>query len=161
MYLDTRSCTQFSLCTVTILRLRPSLYRDTAPVHFSKHVTGDDNSTRYKNCTAIPPACDKTCTITPKTAPYPSRHRDSFPAKVPGQVPGWLRRVTQPPFIAVPLALITFQVYSWFVPVTFSTRLPLSCLWQSVLQATSRSYCHKPLTLRKLHFSYHDCFLPT
>jgi hypothetical protein len=41
--------------------------------------------------------------MTAKTAPYPSRHRDSYSAKAPGQVAGWLRRVTQPPFIAGPL----------------------------------------------------------
>ena len=29
-----------------------------------------------------------------KTAPYPSRHRDNFPAKVPGLLAGWLRQVT-------------------------------------------------------------------
>jgi len=69
-----------------------------------KPVTGDDDSARYKACTAIAPASEKTCTMTAKTAPYPSRHRDSFLPKAPGQVPGWLRRVTQPPFIAGPLA---------------------------------------------------------
>jgi hypothetical protein len=38
-----------------------------------------------------------------KHAPYLSCHRDSFEAKAPGQVAGWLRQVPQPPFIAGPL----------------------------------------------------------
>jgi len=72
-------------------------------MHFSKLFTGDDNSARNRVCTAIAPAPEKTCAMTAKTAPYPSRHRDSFPAKAPGPVAGWLHRVTQPPFIAGPL----------------------------------------------------------
>ena len=40
-----------------------------------------------------------------KIAPYPPRHRDSFLAKVPGQVTGWLRRVTFTPSTAGPLGL--------------------------------------------------------
>jgi len=39
-----------------------------------------------------------------KSTPYLSCHREKFPAKAPGPVPGWLRQVTQPPFIAGPLA---------------------------------------------------------
>jgi len=103
---DSHLCTQSISCTGIVTRLRQSFYRDAAPMHFSKLFSGDNNSTRYKGSTAIAPASDKTCTMTAKTAPYPSRHRDSFPAKVPGQVPGWLRRVTQPPFIAGPLGKI-------------------------------------------------------
>ena len=38
-----------------------------------------------------------------KSTPYLSCHRDNFPAIVPGPVAGWLRQVTQPPFIAEPL----------------------------------------------------------
>jgi len=97
-----------NLCTMTILRLRPNLYRDTAPVPFIKPDTGDSNSSRHKICTAIAPARNKICAMTAKTAPYPARHRDSLPAKEPGQVPGWLHRVTQPPFIAGPLNTIKF-----------------------------------------------------
>jgi len=37
-----------------------------------------------------------------KSTPYLSCHRDNFPAKEPGPVAGWLRQVTQPPFIAGP-----------------------------------------------------------
>jgi hypothetical protein len=44
--------------------------------------------------------------MTAKNAPYPACHRDSLSAKAPGQVPGWLRQVTQPPHIAGPLAHI-------------------------------------------------------
>jgi len=44
--------------------------------------------------------------MTAKSTPYLSCHRDNFPAKVPGPVAGWLRQVTQPPFIAGPLALM-------------------------------------------------------
>jgi hypothetical protein len=97
-------CSQSSYCTEIVFRLRPGLYRDAVPVQFSKSVTGDDNSSRYKVCTAIPPAPEKTYAMTAKTALpthcvrrdklYPSRHRDSHSAKVPGSVPGWLRRVT-------------------------------------------------------------------
>jgi hypothetical protein len=41
--------------------------------------------------------------MTAKSTPYLSCHRDNFLAKVPGPVAGWLRQVTQPPFIAGPL----------------------------------------------------------
>ena len=105
MYPDSHSCSQHSFRTEIVFRLRPGLYRDAAPMHFSKLFTGDDNSARYRVCTAIAPASDKTCTMTAKTAPYPSRHRDGYSAKAPGTVAGWLRRVTQPPFIAGPLGL--------------------------------------------------------
>jgi len=44
--------------------------------------------------------------MTAKSTPYLSCHRDNFPAKVPGPVAGWLRQVTQPPFIAGPLERI-------------------------------------------------------
>ena len=103
MYPDSHNCTQFKLYTVIVFRLRPNFHRDAAPMPFSKPVTGDSNCTRYKVCTAIAPASEKTCTMTAKTAPYLSCHRDSYLPKVPGPVAGWLRQVTQPPFIAGPL----------------------------------------------------------
>jgi hypothetical protein len=103
MYPDSHSYTQFSFYTEIVFQLRPNSYRDATPVHFSKLFTGDDNSTCYKICTAIAPASDKICTMTAKTAPYPSRHLDSYSAKEPRQLPGWLHRVTQPAFIAGPL----------------------------------------------------------
>jgi hypothetical protein len=37
-----------------------------------------------------------------KSTPSLSCHLDNFLPKVPGQVAGWLRQVTQPPFIAGP-----------------------------------------------------------
>jgi hypothetical protein len=83
---------------------QPTLNRDAAPMHFSKLFTGDDNSARYRACTAIPPTSEKTCAMTAKTAPYQSRHRDSYSAKAPGPVAGWPRRVTQPPFTTGSLA---------------------------------------------------------
>ena len=104
MYPDSHHCTQYSIYTEIIFRLRFSMYRDASPMPFSKLITGDDNRTRYKICTAIAPASEKTCAMTAKTAPYPARHRDSNSAKAPGPVAGWLRQVTQPPFIAGPSA---------------------------------------------------------
>jgi hypothetical protein len=41
-----------------------------------------------------------------KTRAIPALHRENDLAKAPGQVAGWLRQVTQPPFIAGPLACI-------------------------------------------------------
>jgi len=41
-----------------------------------------------------------------KIAPYLPCHRDSFPAKVPGQVAGWLRQVTLTAHTRWPLAFI-------------------------------------------------------
>jgi hypothetical protein len=89
---------------MTIFCLRDDFYRDTAPVPFRGLVYRDYNPTVYQTCTATAPAPNKICTMTAKSTPYLSCHRDSFLPKVPGQVPGWLRQVTQPPFIAGPLA---------------------------------------------------------
>jgi hypothetical protein len=36
----------------------------------------------------------ETSAVKAKVAPYPPCHRDSFSAKVPGLVAGWLRQVT-------------------------------------------------------------------
>jgi hypothetical protein len=41
-----------------------------------------------------------------KIAPYLPCHRDSFPAKVPGQVAGWLRQVTLTAHTRWPLLVI-------------------------------------------------------
>jgi hypothetical protein len=57
----------------------------------------------YQTYIATAPARNKTCTWTAKSTPYLSCHREKFPAKEPGPVAGWLRQVTQPPFIAGPL----------------------------------------------------------
>jgi hypothetical protein len=85
------------------------LVRDTTPVPFPSFIYRDYFPAVYKTCTATAPACNKICTPTAKSTPYLSYHRDNFPAKVPGPVTGWLRQVTQPPFIAGPLALILSQ----------------------------------------------------
>jgi hypothetical protein len=60
----------------------------------------------YQTCTATAPAPNKICTWTAKSKPDLSCHRDNFLAKVPGPVAGWLRQVTQPLFIAGPLAFM-------------------------------------------------------
>ena len=60
----------------------------------------------YQTCTAITLAPNKICTMMAKSTPYLACHLDNFPAKVPGPEAGWLRQVTQPPFIAGPLACI-------------------------------------------------------
>jgi hypothetical protein len=85
--------------------LRDKLHRDTTPVPFLSFVYRDYFPAVYKNCTATAPACNKICTMTAKSTPYLSCHRDNSLAKVPGQVARWLRQVTQPPFIAGPLAV--------------------------------------------------------
>ena len=103
---DSRSCKQLKPCTLTNFWLRDKLYRDTAPLPFSNFIYCDYFSAVYYTCTATAPTHNKTCTWTAKSTPYLSCHRDYFPAKVPGPVAGWLRQVTQPPFIDGPLALI-------------------------------------------------------
>jgi hypothetical protein len=85
--------------------LRDKLHRDTAPVPFLSFVYLDYFPAVYQTYTATAPARNKICTRTAKSTPYLSCHRDNFPAKVPGPVAGWLRQVTQPPFIAGPLAV--------------------------------------------------------
>jgi hypothetical protein len=89
--------------------LRDKFYRDTAPVPFSGFIYQDYTPSVYKTCTATAPACNKNSTRTAKSTPYLSCHRDNFPAKVPGPVAGWLRQVTQSPFIAGPLFVIDYQ----------------------------------------------------
>lgn len=73
---------------------------------FIKFVYPDKFPATYKPCTAIAHSGNKPCTRTAKSTPYLSCHRDNFPAKVPGLVAGWLRQVTQPPFIAGSLCLM-------------------------------------------------------
>jgi hypothetical protein len=53
--------------------------------------------------------------MTAKTRAIPSLHRDSLAAKVPGSA-RCLRRVTQPPFIAGPLALTHKQILLSEIP---------------------------------------------
>jgi hypothetical protein len=54
-------------------------------------------------CIATAPPCNKLMPRRAKSTPYLACHRDYFVAKAPGQVAGWLRQVTQTPFIAGPL----------------------------------------------------------
>jgi len=97
---------------MTTFWLRDKLYRDTSPVPFSKFIYREKNSTVYQTCTAIAPALNKICAMMAKSTPYLSCLRDNFPAKVPGPVAGWLRQVTQPPFIAEPSdCLKTYPFY--------------------------------------------------
>jgi hypothetical protein len=70
---------------------------------FLSFVYRDYTSSVYQTCAATAPARNKNRTRTAKSTPYLSCHRDNFLAKVPGPVAGWLRQVTQPPFIAGPL----------------------------------------------------------
>jgi hypothetical protein len=105
MYPDSHSYTQFSLYTMIVICLRDKLYRDAAPMPYPGFIYRDNCPTNYHNCTATAHACNKNCTMTAKSTPYLSCHRDYFSAKVPGSVAGWLRQVTQPPFIAGPLAV--------------------------------------------------------
>jgi hypothetical protein len=97
---------------VTNFCLQDKLYRDTAPVPFPGFIYQDYISAVYQNCIATAPACNKTCTRTAKSTPYLSCHRDNLLPKVPGPVAGWLRQVTQPPFIAGPSeCLKTYPFY--------------------------------------------------
>ena len=93
---DSLSYPQYKFCTMTIFCLKSNLYRDTAPVPFSKFIYRDKYSSIYQHCTAIAPKSDKNCTMIAKSTPYLSCHRDYFLAKVPGYVAGWLHQVTQP-----------------------------------------------------------------
>lgn len=86
--------------------LRDKLYRDTAPVPFSSIIYREKDPAVYKTCTATAPARNKICTWTAVSTPYLSYHQCNFSAKAPGHVAGWLRRVTQPPFISEPLCVI-------------------------------------------------------
>ena len=80
--------------------------RHCASAHLPIFMYRDNFSATYKTCTATTPERNKNCTRMAKSTPYLSCHRDNFPAKVPGPVTGWLRQVTQPPFIAGPLCVI-------------------------------------------------------
>jgi hypothetical protein len=86
--------------------LLDKLHRDTAPVPFLNIIYREIDQAIYQICTVTAPARNKNCTRTAKSTPYLSCHRDSFLPKVPGPVAGWLRQVTQPPFIAGPLWFI-------------------------------------------------------
>jgi len=76
-----------------------------APLAFPSFIYRDYFPAIYKNFTATAPKRNKIYNRTAKSTPYLSCHRDSFSAKAPGPVAGWLRQVTQPPFIAGPLGV--------------------------------------------------------
>jgi len=101
---DTRICPQIKSCTMTNFWLRDSLYRDTAPVSIYKPSATETTSRLLINlCTATLVMLKNFCAMTCKNHAIPSLHRDSFVAEVPGPC-RCSRRVTQPPFIAGPLA---------------------------------------------------------
>jgi hypothetical protein len=94
--------------------LRPNLYRDTAPVHFTMFIYREKDSITSKLCTAIPTsqsyvgqstqALTKICTGMAKSTPYPpcltgvsqaGLHRDIFLPKVPGPCPDAARPTEQ------------------------------------------------------------------
>jgi hypothetical protein len=76
---------------------------------FKKTLHRDQFPATYQPRTATLVMLNKICTRTAKTRAIPSLHRDYFLAKVSGSA-RCLRRVTQPPFIAGPLAVITVSV---------------------------------------------------
>jgi hypothetical protein len=84
--------------------LRDNLYRDTAPVPTTNYVTGDKFAAPIKLVPTLV-ILNKLCAWTAKSAPYPPctvtvlwlKYQDA--ARM-------LRRVTQPPFIAGPLAIM-------------------------------------------------------
>jgi hypothetical protein len=86
MHPDSRICSQFNSCTVIILWLRLSLYRDTALVLATSFVTGDNFAAPIF---LVPRNCSNSQNLYPdgKKCAIPSLHRDSFSAKVPGLCP--------------------------------------------------------------------------
>jgi hypothetical protein len=85
---ETRICPQFNSCTVIHFSLRPTLYRDTAPVPAISIVTGDipiaiGIAAPLK---FVPRSGSNSQTLQYKCKTYAilSLHRDSFTAKVPG-----------------------------------------------------------------------------
>jgi len=97
-----RSCPQTSSCIVTIpiaigIWLRPTLYRDTAPVLVNSFVTGDNFAAPIKRVSRSGSNSTKLLLWMQKHAPPPSLrccgasstslHRDSFLPKVPGLCP--------------------------------------------------------------------------
>ncbi len=77
--------------------------RHCASAHLLTFCYRDSLSVIYQLSTATLVMLNKISTLTAKTRAIPSLHRDNFSAKEPGPCPV-RRQVTQPPFIAVPLA---------------------------------------------------------
>jgi len=84
--LTTLYCKQLTCYTWTIMWLRPTLFRDTAPLPVSHIGYRDYHLPTYINCTAITPARKKLSAMTAKTRAIPALHRDYFPAKAPGHL---------------------------------------------------------------------------
>ncbi len=107
-------CTQFKSCTVTVFWLRDKLYRDTAPVSANNYVTGDKFAAPIK---LVPRQPYNPQDLYPdgKKCAIPSFGRRSFSEGEPCTVTAFrlkyrdsarcLRRVTQPPHNAGPLAV--------------------------------------------------------
>jgi hypothetical protein len=80
---DTRICRQKAFCTVTIIWLRSTLCRDTAPVpDFSIYAPWLIPSSNQP-CTAIHVKLKKPCTRLAKTHAILVLHRDNFSAPLP------------------------------------------------------------------------------
>jgi len=107
---DTRICTQFKSCTVTVFWLRSKLYRDPAPVPPTKILYRDSLPAPDKTCTATRVMLNKTCTRMAKTTPYPPCTVTDFWLKYQDR-DRCLRRVTQPPHIAGPLVAMKSSCY--------------------------------------------------
>jgi hypothetical protein len=93
---------------VTLSRLPGFVIGDKpGPLHcpFTSFLYHEKKQITYKVCTATLNLFNQVALGFAKSAPYPPCHRDSFPAKAPGRVNGWLRRVTLTYFIAGPLCL--------------------------------------------------------
>jgi hypothetical protein len=98
-------CSQVNSCIMTNYWLRGNSYRDTALCSFTNLLQPRQTIVHLDQLchdTRIP---QLNPTWTAKTRAIPSWHRDCFAAQEPGCA-RCVRRVTQPPFIAVPLGNI-------------------------------------------------------
>jgi hypothetical protein len=85
---DSHNYTQLKFCTVTIFCFLYNLYRDAAPVPFSNFIYRERVPATYQPFTATAPARNQICIMRSKKRAVAGLHRDNFPAKVPGLVPG-------------------------------------------------------------------------
>jgi hypothetical protein len=79
-----------------------------------------------QHCTATAPSTNQVCTWTAKTRAIPSLHRDKLPAPPEAGYQDsarMLRRVTQPPHIAGPLANIALNTRTLGLPVQLINKL--------------------------------------
>ena len=101
---ETRTCTQYKSCTVTVFWLRDNLYpRVLGASAPNKHSVPWQYTGFDKTCTATRPASTKLVPGFAKTTPYPPCTVTAFWLKYQDR-DRMLRRVTQPPHIAGPLA---------------------------------------------------------